>query len=158
MHHQAFVSYSNKDEGLVRQHLQLLRARGIACWFAPERVPGGEDFAKLVEQAIAQSTIVLLIATRNAIDSREVMRELVLADDRKVPVVPLLLDPDLTLDKGFGYRLAGRQNPRRWCLGRRGGRRTCIPQSHCGPDRAGNEHVARPTRRADRLGTDPVSR
>jgi len=108
--HQIFVSYSSQDETIVRERLKQLSARGVTCWLSADCVPGGEDFARLVEDAISQSKIVLLMATHNAVSSTEVLRELVLADKKRIPVVPLVLEANLTLEKGFDYRLAGKQN------------------------------------------------
>lgn len=108
--HQVFISYSSRDEGIVRERVRQLSTRGVVCWLAADCVPGGEDFAKLVEDAIAESKILLLMATHNAVSSREVLRELVLADKKRVPVVPLVLEANLTLEKGFDYRLAGKQS------------------------------------------------
>jgi inactive STAND/TIR domain len=107
---QVFVSYSSRDETIVRERLKPLITRGVTCWLAADCVPGGEDFAKLVEDAISRSKIVLLMATRNALSSSEVLRELILADKKGIPVVPLVLERDLTLEKGFDYRLAGKQH------------------------------------------------
>ncbi|CUS33832.1 hypothetical protein COMA1_11364 [Candidatus Nitrospira nitrosa] len=108
--HEVFVSYSSVDENAVRKRLQLLKSRGIPYWFAPDaEIPGGEDFASFIETAISNSKVFLLMASESALGSEEVKKELALADNEKVPIIPLFLETELSFPPGFRYRLLSRQ-------------------------------------------------
>ena len=104
--HDVFISYSSKDDGIVRRRLKTLKAKGIEYWFAPESVPGGEDYAKFVVGAMTESKALLLMASKSAFESEEVLREVALASDQKIPVIPLLLEPKSDVPPSFRYRLA----------------------------------------------------
>ena len=63
---------------------------------------GGENFQEAVVRAIRSAKVMLLIFTANANDSDEVKKELVLASQSRLIVIPLRLE-DIAPDDAFAY-------------------------------------------------------
>jgi len=62
------------------------RARGHFCWIASRDIPPGvPSWAEPIVTAIASSRLVLVLLTKNSIPSVDVMREVTLAADEKIP-------------------------------------------------------------------------
>jgi len=62
------------------------RARGHFCWIGSRDIPPGvPSWAEPIVTAIASSRLVLVLLTKNSIPSVDVMREVTLAADEKIP-------------------------------------------------------------------------
>lgn len=78
--HSVLISYSNIDQHLAEKVLQALRIKNINCWAAFEKIRPGESWPAIINEAINQCEIFLLILTKNSNGSRQVIRELTQAD------------------------------------------------------------------------------
>ena len=72
-----FVSYSYKDEAVVKGIVASLEAVGAKCWYAPRDVVG--RYAKAIVDAIGQARIFLLCLSQNSAVSEHVLNEVEMA-------------------------------------------------------------------------------
>jgi len=105
---QVFISYSSADEQAVRAALEPLRAEGVRLWFAPDHgcIPAGADFAAQIIDGLNASRALVLMATRRSMNSDHVARELELAAQKRLAIIPLFLEVAVPVPPAFEYRLA----------------------------------------------------
>ena len=83
--------------------VRALELQGRSCWFAYRDIPPGvPSWAEPIVTAIAGSRLVLVLLTAHSIPSMEVMREVTLAADEKIPLLPVSLD-GTPLSPGLRY-------------------------------------------------------
>ena len=104
MAHDVFISYSHQDKPAADAVCQFLERARIRCWIAPRDVRAGNDYAESLIEAIAAAKVMVLIFSSNANSSNHVKRELDLALNRELIVVPLRIE-DVKATGGFAYRL-----------------------------------------------------
>jgi WD40 repeat protein len=103
-----FVSYSSKDSKVANQICAALEAKGLACWIASRDINPGENFGEAIVNAIRAAKLMLLVFTQNANNSDEIKKELVLAGQNRLIVVPVRVE-DVVPGGAFAYELATRQ-------------------------------------------------
>ena len=86
-----FVSYSYKDEAVVKGIVASLEAVGAKCWYAPRDVVG--RYAKAIVDAIGQARIFLLCLSQNSAVSEHVLNEVEMAYNKKRTASDLLIEP-----------------------------------------------------------------
>ena len=69
MAHQVFISYSSVDAAIAERICVALESSGIACWMAPRDIPPGTDYPAAIVDALASSTVVVLVLTEHAVAS-----------------------------------------------------------------------------------------
>jgi len=84
--HDAFISYSSRDEGLAHAVRDALVEAGLACWMAPDSIREGESWAAAIRRGVERSRCLVLVLTGRSNASKQVAREVGLADrfDRRV--------------------------------------------------------------------------
>jgi hypothetical protein len=88
-----FVSHAVEDRDFADTVVRELEQRGRACWIAHRDIPPGvPSWAEPIVTAIARSRLMLVLLTSQSIDSVEVLREVTLADNEKIPLLPVSLD------------------------------------------------------------------
>ncbi len=70
-----FISHSVKDEKFAKQLYSDLQAVGIRCWYAPEDLKTGQKIRKEIHEAIRIHDKLLLVLSKNSIDSDWVEEE-----------------------------------------------------------------------------------
>ena len=89
--HDVFISYSREDRALARKLADaLLAARGWSVWWDTS-LRTGEQFTKRIQEAMAASRCVVVLWSRNSIDSNWVIAEASEGWERQV-LAPVLLD------------------------------------------------------------------
>jgi TIR domain len=101
-----FISHSSKDQKVARNICAALEARGLYCWAAYRDVPAGANFQDAIVQAIKAAKVMLLLFTGNANNSDEIKKELALASQNKLVLIPVRID-DVTPSEALEYALAG---------------------------------------------------
>ena len=91
MAHDIFISYSSKNAAAADAVCARLEAAGMRCWYAPRDIEAGDSWAAAINRAIGKSKILVLIYTDESIASVQVLREINLAADAEIPIVPLRL-------------------------------------------------------------------
>jgi hypothetical protein len=91
-----FLSYSTEDEKQVDHLYRDLRKKGIKCWKWDHGTRPPEPLWEKIEEAISSHRPVILICSKNSLNSSEVNEELRLAFERKVDVITLRTDDSLS--------------------------------------------------------------
>ena len=106
-----FISYASHDAPVAQKVCSALEAAGFLCWIAPRNVVPGTLYAEGIVRAIDESTIVVLILSKQGIASAHVGKELERATSKRHPIIALRTDaavvPTFTIwDAALGkYRL-----------------------------------------------------
>jgi hypothetical protein len=103
-----FISHSSKDAEISGTICRALEDRGLNCWIAPRDIGPGENFQESIVRAIRAAKVMVLIFSANANDSAEVKKELVLASQHKLSVIPVRIE-DVVPAEAFAYELSTRQ-------------------------------------------------
>ncbi|HTS94315.1 MAG TPA: TIR domain-containing protein [Stellaceae bacterium] len=103
-----FISYASRDRKVADSVCNALENRGLKCWISSRDIHGGENFQEAIVRAIRGAKVMLLIFSANANNSDELKKELVVAGQSKLIVVPLRVE-EVTPNDAFSYELATRQ-------------------------------------------------
>ena len=84
-----FISYSREDEELARKVHDALQDRGVRCWFAPEKLRGGDRLLDNITTAIRLYDRFILCLSATSLESGWVRDELDRAIDkeRRLPMI-----------------------------------------------------------------------
>jgi hypothetical protein len=105
MAHDVFISYSNKDKPIADGICVNLESAGIRCWIAPRDIAPGEDWPTAIARAISQSRIMVLVFSASSNSSEDVGRELILAANNKLVIIPFKIE-NIEPEPGKQYYLA----------------------------------------------------
>ena len=83
-----FLSHSSKNAELASAMKQYLSSQGINCWKAPDDISPAEDWPSAIMRALGECQIVVLIWTKDAMESRQVCREVTIADNKTKAIIP----------------------------------------------------------------------
>lgn len=103
--HDTFISYSSKDPNIAKAICHHLEAKGIRCWMAPRDIPPGGDWEGSIVEAIQRARVFVLIFSDNSNNSLQVAKELTLAVNDRLMIIPYKITDTLPKDK-FKYLLA----------------------------------------------------
>ena len=92
MAHDVFISYSHKDQPIANGICAKLEADGLRCWIAPRDIDPGEDWPTAIATGIAGSKVMVLVFSQSSNMSEEVSRELYLAANSKVIIIPFVIE------------------------------------------------------------------
>jgi TolB-like protein len=87
-----FISYASADFGLAERVCAELEAAGLLCWIAPRDVVPGEFYADAIVRAIDAATVLVLVLSKNSVDSPHVLREVERASSKRHPLVSFRID------------------------------------------------------------------
>ena len=105
---QVFISYSRRDDAVMRRIVAFLRGEGINVWLDNEKlVPGTPIWETEIEKALRNSSAVVVILSPDSTDSEWVRREITLADQFRTRIFPVLIRGDE--DSSISIRLVTRQ-------------------------------------------------
>lgn len=108
MSHQVFISFSSKDRDVADRICGDLERRDIPCWISSRNVPPGMDFQAAIVDALKQTKIMILVFSSQSNNSDEVKRELVLAGQYGLLVIPVRIENVLPTG-AMEYQLTTRQ-------------------------------------------------
>jgi hypothetical protein len=103
-----FISASSKDRRIAYAICNAIEQRGVPCWLADRDVGPGENYQAAIVDAVASARAMILIFTSNASDSDEVKKELALASQYRVAVIPVRAE-EIEPTGAFAYEFAIRQ-------------------------------------------------
>jgi len=103
-----FISFASQDRKIAQTICSALESRGFECWISARDILPGENFQVAIVQAIRRAKIMLLVFTENSNNSQEMTKELALASQQKLIVIPLRVE-DVTPSDAFAYEFATRQ-------------------------------------------------
>jgi len=87
-----FISYSRRDDAVMRRVVKYLRGRGIKAWVDNEKlIPGTPVWEHEIEKAIKEAFAIVVILSPDAKKSEWVLREITLADQYQKRAFPVLV-------------------------------------------------------------------
>ena len=104
-----FVSYSRHDAATVHQIVAALEAAGHDVWIDTDDIRGSERWRTSVATAIRASDVVLLVVSPAAMASSSVEREISVAAEDSLRIVPVVIET-APISVGLKYDLAGVQH------------------------------------------------
>lgn len=105
MSHDVFISYSSKDKPIADAICANLEASGVRCWIAPRDIAPGEDWPTAIADAIPRCQIMVLVFSAHSNSSVDVGRELFLAANSKLVIIPFKIE-NVEPEPGKRYYLA----------------------------------------------------
>ena len=105
MAHDVFISHSSKDKPIADAICAHLEAAGVRCWIAPRDIAPGDDWPAAISKAIANSRIMVLVFSASSNSSDDVSRELILAANSKLVIIPFKIE-NIEPEPGKQYYLA----------------------------------------------------
>ncbi|MET0280521.1 MAG: toll/interleukin-1 receptor domain-containing protein [Steroidobacteraceae bacterium] len=103
-----FISFASQDAKIATTICKAIENRGFTCWIATRDILPGENFQSSIVRAIRGAKVLLLVFTANSNRSDEMTKELALASQQKLMVVPLRVE-NVTPSDAFAYEFATRQ-------------------------------------------------
>jgi TIR domain-containing protein len=103
-----FITYSSKDQKVARTICTALESRGLACWISSRNVKPGQNYQEQIVRAIRGARVMALVFTANANNSNEIKKELALASQNNLVVIPVRIE-DVAPNEAFAYEFATRQ-------------------------------------------------
>jgi len=90
-----FVSHSSDDDAIGRRVCETLEQEGVPCWYSsrPADLDPGVEWDDNIVTALDESAAVLLLFSAASNASRWVKREMAMASKRRLPIIPLRLEP-----------------------------------------------------------------
>ena len=92
MEKRIFISHSSKDAQTATIICDALESNGMKCWIAPRDIPYGQEWAGEIAKAITNSSAFLFLSSGSSNSSGQVSREIQLAIENQVPIIPIRLD------------------------------------------------------------------
>lgn len=87
-----FVSHPSTKAETALHIERALHVRGVRCWIAPRDVEPGEQWDVSIRRAIAETDAMLVLFCADSERSRQVKRELILADQSNKAIIPMRLE------------------------------------------------------------------
>jgi hypothetical protein len=103
-----FISFASQDRKVATTLCAALESRGFSCWISSRDIAPGDNFQSAIVRAIRNAKMMLLVFTANSNASDEMSKELALASQQKLIVVPLRVE-DVAPNEAFAYEFATRQ-------------------------------------------------
>ncbi len=105
--HSCFICYSTKDREFVNKLYNDLQNIGIRTWYAPENLKIGDKFKDKIDQAIKSHDKLLLVLSRNSVNSEWVADEVDRArnleeKEEKQILFPIRID-NTVMELSFGW-------------------------------------------------------
>ena len=92
MKHQIFLSYAFQDKPWVSAFVDSLKKQGVSVWFDVQEISIGARFQELIEKALRESNVMVVILSVNSVKSPWIFFELgaAVADNKRI--IPVVID------------------------------------------------------------------
>ena len=91
--HDVFISFSFEDGETAEYIVNQLQSKyGISCWICTRNIVGGKRYKKLITGAIKEAKVVVFLQSENAVESKEIPKEIGIAVDADKTIIPFRLD------------------------------------------------------------------
>lgn len=105
MDKKVFISHSSKDKAIADQICNTIENNGIGCWIAPRDIPYGNEWAGEITKALRQASICIFLFSKNSNQSKQVAKEIQIAIDNEVVIIPIRVD-NVEMNDVLTYYLA----------------------------------------------------
>jgi TolB-like protein/Flp pilus assembly protein TadD len=106
---EVFISYARSDKERVLALAGQLREAGVALWIDQSGIDGAAMWSEEIVNALENAKVLMLMVTENSVGSHNVVKEVVLASERKSHILPVHLEAT-RIPQGLKYPLAGIQH------------------------------------------------
>src|SRR4051794_6802321 len=89
---EVFICHASAESAAAMDLVDALEASEITCWVAPRDVGSGSDYTEEIVQALRGIKVLVLLCSDASYRSQHVKRELRLAVEMNVVIVPVQLD------------------------------------------------------------------
>ncbi|MGE5374134.1 MAG: toll/interleukin-1 receptor domain-containing protein, partial [Bacteroidota bacterium] len=89
---QLFISYSRKDTAFVRRLAGDLEKTGYSVWWDITDLRGGDDWVRLIPEAIQNSDFFIVVLSPNSTASEWVRKECTQAISLRKKIIPIMLE------------------------------------------------------------------
>ncbi|MGH9834053.1 MAG: TIR domain-containing protein, partial [Blastocatellia bacterium] len=100
-----FISYSRNDNDFVNGLIADIEKRGAEVWLDRQDISGGETWRAAIAEAIRSCDAFVIVLSPNSTVSKNVSRELSIAESHHRPIIPLLYQP-CEIPPNMEYQLA----------------------------------------------------
>ncbi len=108
MAHSVFLSYSQKDKRTADAVCRALEANDVRVWMAPRDIAPGATWPESIPVAIDNARVMVLIFSESANSSNHIAREIDIACDRKLTIIPVRIE-NVALSGSLRYFLGTSQ-------------------------------------------------
>jgi formylglycine-generating enzyme required for sulfatase activity len=102
-----FISHSSRDYAKSRTLTDALEGRGVKCWISERDIGAGDNYGDSIVEALERAQAMVLVFSENANNSEEIKKEIAIASQRKITVIPVRIE-DVAPSKAYRYELATR--------------------------------------------------
>lgn len=92
MEHDVFISYSSLNKEAAQAICHVLEQYEIRCWMAPRDIPPGTDYGDVIDDAIKDCKVVIVLFSETAATSQYVKSEINVAFEEQKTIIPFRLD------------------------------------------------------------------
>ena len=89
---QVFVSYNRKDSAFALSLSKDLATNGIEVWIDQLSIPAGAAWDRAIEKALISAPLVLVVLSKSAVESENVMDEISFAFQNGKRIIPVLTE------------------------------------------------------------------
>ena len=104
-----FISYSREDKDTVLSLSAKLREAGVTVWIDQGGIDGAAMWSEEIVNALEGAKVLMLMVSEKSVNSHNVVKEVLLASERKEHILPIHLEPT-RIPAGLKYLLAGIQH------------------------------------------------
>lgn len=91
MQYDVFISYRRSDQTVARSLVQELEQRGVRVWW-DQKIEGGQDWRDAIVEGLQSSTCLVILFSEECNGSKQLKKELAIADTLNKLVVPVLIE------------------------------------------------------------------
>jgi len=103
-----FISYSTHDRVPAQKLVGRLRSEGFSVWIDESGISAAAQWSSEIVRAIESSTVFIILLSKSAFESHNVIKELSLASEEKKHIIPVEVE-HIELSHEVKYQLAGIQ-------------------------------------------------
>jgi hypothetical protein len=103
-----FVSYSREDSETIDRLVKQLENAGHQVWLDRGDILTGDQWRARIVAAVDSSDVALIILSQNSVNSDNVRREVDLATEANIPILPVVIEP-VEIPPALRYQLVGLQ-------------------------------------------------
>jgi hypothetical protein len=103
-----FLSYSSRNSKEAEYIYSTFVEAGLEVWFAPKSIEAGSDYGESIINAIEDTSILVLILSKDANKSDHVLAEVEIAFKYKKPIFTVRIE-DVLPTKSLEYRISTKQ-------------------------------------------------
>ncbi|MGZ4864517.1 MAG: toll/interleukin-1 receptor domain-containing protein [Halobacteriota archaeon] len=87
-----FISYSHEDQAIADKVVASLESAGMRCWISSRDELPGKSWREALERGLDESKVVVFILSTSSDQSKACARELAMADEKGMPIIPLRVE------------------------------------------------------------------